>query len=265
MTFLTASNNNRASTVLDLFIDAVVKYGVPSRVRCDHGGENVDVCSFMEIYRGEDRGSAIRGRSVHNQRIERFWVDLWKGCTHRYYSLFQFLEQDGVLHPDNPGQLWCLQHIYLPRLNRDLSLFAQQWNLHGIRTVKGSLAPETMFMEGTLRLHGSDHTAVLDLLADVDPESVDDTYGADPDAATGAEATTAGEATTEGDNRAGAPTIPTADHPEPARFNIVDVPSVSCPFSDAQLLRLNSEVDPLDNSMDIHGIGLYQKTLSYLD
>lgn len=74
--FLRASNNNCSSTVMNCFLNAVAMYGVPSRVRTDHGGENNDVCVMMNIFRGSERGSAFRGRSTHNQRIERLWGDV---------------------------------------------------------------------------------------------------------------------------------------------------------------------------------------------
>ena len=45
--FLHASCNNRATTVLGLFTKAVEEYGLPSRVRCDKGGENYEVGWFM--------------------------------------------------------------------------------------------------------------------------------------------------------------------------------------------------------------------------
>ena len=54
--------NNRSQTVLDLFLDAVASHGYPSRVRGDHGTENVLVAEWMEENRGSDHGSYIWGR-----------------------------------------------------------------------------------------------------------------------------------------------------------------------------------------------------------
>lgn len=57
-----ASNNNRADTVLQLFEDIAQIYGYPSRVRGDHGTENLLVAARMEEVRGLERGSYIWGR-----------------------------------------------------------------------------------------------------------------------------------------------------------------------------------------------------------
>ena len=48
--------------MLQYFLEGVSSYGLPSRVRCDRGSENVEV---MIRERGGDRGSCITGRSVH--------------------------------------------------------------------------------------------------------------------------------------------------------------------------------------------------------
>lgn len=59
-----ASNNNRAETVLELFHDCTSVHGIPSRVRGDHGTENVRVAEWMEENQGRGRGSYIWGRFV---------------------------------------------------------------------------------------------------------------------------------------------------------------------------------------------------------
>jgi hypothetical protein len=45
----------------------------------DRGRENVDVADYMISYpdRGMERGSAVTGKIVHNERFERLWRDLF--------------------------------------------------------------------------------------------------------------------------------------------------------------------------------------------
>jgi hypothetical protein len=63
VTGIHASNNNQAMTVYNLFVDIIHNLGViPSRVRGDHGGENVMVAEFMERTHGIEQGSYIWGR-----------------------------------------------------------------------------------------------------------------------------------------------------------------------------------------------------------
>lgn len=73
---LRASSNNKASTVLDLFTEATRQYGVPSRVRLDRGGENIEVATLMVYLRGRNRASTMWGDSTRNTRIERLWPEV---------------------------------------------------------------------------------------------------------------------------------------------------------------------------------------------
>jgi hypothetical protein len=56
-----ASTNNRASTVLGFFKDAVKRWGTPSRVRGDRGGENLGVAVWMILHQGKNRASYMWG------------------------------------------------------------------------------------------------------------------------------------------------------------------------------------------------------------
>jgi len=73
-----------------------------------------------------------------------------------HLQIFHFLEQDAsILQVDNPAHIWCLHYVFLPRINRAMERFIQQWNLHGIRTEVGCPSPKTLFVEVTLLFFSS--------------------------------------------------------------------------------------------------------------
>lgn len=164
--YLRCSTNNRAATVLTNFRHAVQLYGLPSRVRSDQGGENIDVALYMLRNRGDTHRSMITGQSIHNQRIERLWRDMHHCVTSLYYRLFYFMEQQEILDPLNNHHLFSLHFVYLPRINKALEIFREGWNHHQIRTAQHR-TPHQIFVEGILCLH-SGNLSALDILQPVD-------------------------------------------------------------------------------------------------
>ncbi len=139
------SDNNRASTVYTSFLQAVGQYGLPSRIRVDQGGENVQVAQHMLRHRGLNRRSVLVGSSVPQPAYRK--ADSHRCATAFYYRLFHFLEENDLL---NQEHLYALHYVYL-RINRALQVFRSSWNEHGLRTERGQ-TPNQLFTTGVLRM-----------------------------------------------------------------------------------------------------------------
>ncbi|XP_069131834.1 uncharacterized protein [Argopecten irradians] len=148
ITFLECGADNLSKTVLNLFIGAVMRYGLPARVRSDHGGENIQVALFMNLVQNSTT-SHLTGRSVHNQRIERLWRDVQEQVGNVFYQKFYMMEDSGILDINNDSHICALQMVYIPEVNKKLHSFMKGWNNHRIRT-ESNRTPEQIWSEGML-------------------------------------------------------------------------------------------------------------------
>lgn len=179
ITYLHCSTNIRADTVFTLFQEAIAKYGVPSRVRSDRGGENIDVAKFMIENRGLNRGSHIAGTSVHNQRIERLWRDVFSHVLQLYYSLFYFLEDNGLLDCELDSDLYALHFVFVPLINRALKQFQDAYNNHSLRT-EHHWTPLMIWTNGILSSEHARETAVQDFYSSDNQDVNIEFFGIDP-------------------------------------------------------------------------------------
>lgn len=106
-----------ASRVVQCIYQSTREYGFPSCVRLDSGGQNYLVSVLMCMVHRANQESLIAGRSVHDQRIETLWRDIFRFCISTFYFLFHFMEELGVLHQSDKLHLFALHYVFIPRVN----------------------------------------------------------------------------------------------------------------------------------------------------
>ena len=228
--FLHCSTNNRSSTVKDLFLTAIEQYQWPSRIRTDLGGENVEVWQIMEEVRGSNRGSYIAASSVHNQRIERLWRDVFCNVCHTFYCTFQIMEQCGILQRGNRVHMFLLHFVYQPRINKAIESFVLAWNEHPMRTERNWSSIQ-MWTNGMVDIRNHGFSGAVGVSGSAEEVQDLEWYGYDSDAP-----------------------IPSDDGMSTVEVDDIDLP-------DLEVDELTCQINPLAYS-DSFGIDIYEQALS---
>jgi hypothetical protein len=176
-------------------------------------------------------------RSVHNIRIERLWRDLTCAFGAKWKLFFQSLELHEGLDRDSDAHIWLLHHLFLGAINEDALEWAEAWNNHkiGIRGER-QRSPRDMFFFGMIQngprgIHPADDDEIEDMQSyGIDWEDFDDDDILEHH-----------RQANQTDNPDDNPFMP---H-RPERLTRIDVTEPGCPFTEDQIIYLNSELNAL--------------------
>ena len=138
------------------------------------------------------------------------------------------MESQGYLDPISERDLFALHFVFLPRIQRSLSIFQEGWNNHGIRT-EHNKTPNQLFASGALQLRHAGLVA-LDFF-----EQVANDHGIDEDDRNAVQDAAEG----------------------------THVPEVSFQLTAAQLDTLKQSINPLEDCQN-YGIDIYIQVIQLL-
>jgi len=105
-----------------------------------------------KLIHGQCANPFITGSSVHKQRIERLWRDVFHCVISVYYQVFDYLESSNKLNPLSEVDIYCLHAAYNSMINNALEAFG--WNNH-VLTTEHAATPLQLFAAGILTQRSS--------------------------------------------------------------------------------------------------------------
>ena len=163
-------SNNNPGIIAHYYIECVEQMGGTARIiRADCGTENVRVAGLQRFF-NNDNDSFLYGKSCSNQRIEAFWGMLRKSCIDWWMCYFKDLRDSGLFCDSDDKQAECLKFCFMGIIQRELSTFSQQWNLHKIRK---STNPESPDGRPDVLYFLPDATTSRDLITPVAPDEIE--------------------------------------------------------------------------------------------